>query len=211
MDDAETRPTRPATRWAGAYSKTLDWVISTAASILIVLGIAFFVITPYGIPSASMEPTLHCATPALGCESSFSDRVLACRICYLFWSPGRGDIVVFHAPARAAASCGEAGTYVKRVVGLPGDAIREDHHGFVWVNGRRLAEPYVTPQSRAEDALQHQREETKTWNVPSGEYFFMGDNRGGSCDSRVWGSVPRDALIGKAVATYWPPRRISVQ
>jgi signal peptidase I len=191
------------------FRVVIDWLVTILGAILIVLAVKQWVVNPYRIPSSSMEPTLNCARPAEGCEASTSDRVLACRICYDLSSPKRGDIVVFTAPAAAASKCGEGGTYVKRLIGLPGDAVREDDQGFIWIDGKELDEPYVQPARRAEDVRENPGYHDKTWHVPVGHYFFMGDNRGGSCDSRVWGSVPRSSLIGRVVATYWPLTRIS--
>jgi signal peptidase I len=174
-----------------------------------VLAIKAWVVNPYRIPSASMEPTLHCshAAPADGCEASHSDRVLANRLIYRFRDPHRGEIVVFRTPPAAEQECEAGGTFVKRLIGLPGETVREDEKGFIWVDGRKLDEPYIRPARRAADTAN--REET--WHVPRGEYFFMGDNRGQSCDSRRWGSVPRGNLIGPVFATYWPPKRISLR
>jgi signal peptidase I len=190
------------------YRVTIDWLVTVAGAILIVLAIKQWVINPYRIPSSSMEPTLHCARPAEGCEASFSDRVLACRLCYDLWDPARGDIIVFKTPPAAASRCGQGGTYVKRLIGLPGETVGEDGHGFISINGRRLNEPYVQPSRRQQDVQNNPGYLNKTWYVPKGQYFFMGDNRGGSCDSRAWGTVPRSNLIGKVIATYWPPQRI---
>jgi signal peptidase I len=190
---------------------TIDWLITIAGAIIIVLAIKQWVVNPYRIPSSSMEPTLHCARPALGCEAEFSDRVLACRFCYDFWSPKRGDIIVFKTPPLAAQDCGSGGTFVKRLIGLPGDEIFEDAKGNIWINGKKLNEPYISAAARKEDIENNSSHANARWYVPKGQYFFMGDNRGGSCDSRVWGSVPRKNLIGKVIATYWPPGRISVQ
>jgi signal peptidase I len=182
---------------------TIDWLVTIVGAILIVLAIKQWVINPYRIPSSSMEPTLHCARPALGCEARFSDRVLACRICYDLWSPKRGDIVVFNTPPRAAQICGSGGVFVKRLIGLPGDTW-EERDGYVYIDGKRLNESYIKPTRR--DTETHQ-----PIKIASGEYFMMGDNRMGSCDSRKWGTVPRHDLIGKVIATYWPPQRISIQ
>jgi signal peptidase I len=184
----------------------IDWGLTIALALAVVLAFEAEVAKPYRIPTASMEPTLHCAKPADSCEAHFSDRVLACEICYRFSSPARGDIVVFHAPAAAARCGGEAGVFVKRLIGLPGDTIREDNQAYIWVDGKRLDEPYVSAEARAADRQYSER----TWHVPKGEYFMMGDNRGGSCDSRTWGPVPRPSLIGRVVMTYWPPTRLSV-
>jgi signal peptidase I len=190
---------------------TIDWLITIAGAIIIVLAIKQWVVNPYRIPSSSMEPTLHCAKPDLGCQAEFSDRVLACRFCYRFWDPQRGDIIVFKTPPEAAQACGSGGTFVKRLIGLPGDNIFEDAKGFIWINGKKLDEPYISALARKQDIQNNPAHENARWSVPKGSYFFMGDNRGGSCDSRVWGSVPHGNLIGKVVATYWPPSRISVQ
>ena len=190
---------------------TLDWILTIAGAILIVLALKQWVVNPYRIPSSSMEPTLNCAKgPAFpGCLGNSSDRVLACRICLRFSAPSRGDIVVFNTPSDAATKCGEGGTFVKRVIGLPGDTIREDDNGFIAIRGPgkkefvQLKEPYLSASRRLADS-QHFGQ---TWKAGNG-YFMMGDNRPESCDSRVWGSVPRNKLIGTVFFVYWPPDRI---
>jgi signal peptidase I len=182
----------------------LDWVITVIGAVAIVLAIKAWIVNPYRIPSSSMEPTLHCARPAPFCEAHFSDRVLANRFIYHFRSPRRGEIIVFKTPPAAATACGAGGTFVKRLIGLPGDTVHEDGKGFIWIDGRKLDEPYIQSFRRAQDVDNR----NKTWHVPQGEYFFMGDNRGQSCDSRKWGAVPRKNIIGKVFFIYWPPNRI---
>jgi len=110
---------------------------------------------------------------------------------------------VFRTPPAAKAKCGEGGTFVKRIIGLPGETVSDKTGGWVYVNGRKLTEPYIKADRRMQDST------FGTWKVPNGQYFMMGDNRGSSCDSRVWGAVPRKNLIGEVFATYWPPSRIS--
>jgi signal peptidase I len=179
----------------------LDWVLTIAGAIVIVFGLKAWIVNPYRIPSSSMEPTLHCARPAAGCEARFSDRVLANRFIYRFRDPKRGEIIVFQTPPEAKIRCGAGGTFVKRLIGLPGEVVSE-RDGFVYIDGRRLDEPYLKPERR-------DHEPPRTWpRIPAGNYFFMGDNRSQSCDSRVWGSVPRKNLIGEVFFVYWPPNRL---
>src|SRR4029453_8675987 len=102
---------------------TIDWIVTIVGAIAIVLAIKAYVVNPYRIPSSSMEPTLHCAKPATGCEARFSDRVLANRLIYRFRDPKRGEIIVFETPPAARARCGAGGTFVKRLIGLPGDLV----------------------------------------------------------------------------------------
>jgi signal peptidase I len=174
-----------------------NWILTIAAAAVVVLAFEAEVAKPYRIPSASMEPTLHCARPAEGCKARFDDRVIACEVCYRFSSPHRGQIVVFNAPKDA---CGTGGTFVKRLIGMPGDDVSE-RGGYVYINGKKLSEPYIDPRMRDTYTRDYGR-------VPPGEYFFMGDNRAFSCDSRTWGAVPRKSLIGPVVVTYFPFDRI---
>jgi signal peptidase I len=179
----------------------IDWVVTIVVAVGAVLAIKAWVVNPYRIPSSSMEPTLHCAEPGAGCEARFSDRVLANRFIYHFRSPHRGEIVVFKTPPAAERCENGAGgeTFVKRIIGLPGDTVRE-RRGTIFINGKRLEETYVQPQERDQ--------RSGVWHVEPGMYFMMGDNRASSCDSRDWGDVPRANLIGPVFAVYWPPQRI---
>src|SRR5207244_7350341 len=126
-----------------------------AGAVLIVLALKAWVVNPYRIPSSSMEPTLHCARPAPGCEASGglldgSDRVLANRFIYHFRDPKRGEIIVFKTPPLAQVRCGAGGTFVKRLIGLPGERIAE-RDGIVYINDVRLNEPYRKPERRDHD------------------------------------------------------------
>lgn len=183
----------------------VDWVLTIVGAIAIVLAVKAWIVNPYRIPSSSMEQTLHCARPAPGCEARFSDRVLANRFIFHFREPQRGDIVVFDTPPKVESECNAGGTFVKRIVGLPGEAVQlrvvRDRE-FVYIDGQRLDEPYVQPENRGFGPAE-------TFRVPEGHYFLMGDNRAQSCDSRQWGGLPRDYIIGKVFLTYWPPTRIS--
>ena len=187
------------------------------AIVVIALGLALliqaFIVKPYRIPSESMEPTLV-----------IGQRVLVDRIGNRFGDPHVGDIVVFRPPAGAEQTTGPQcgtpppdgqvcidrtpeqadATFIKRVVAGPGDRIRIDD-GHVIRNGVAAREPFILPCGNVEGCT-FPREVT----VPRGEYFMMGDNRGSCDDSRFWGTVPRDWIIGGAFATYWPPNRIGL-
>jgi signal peptidase I len=174
------------------------------------LGIQAWIVKPYKIPSESMEPTLD-----------VGQRVLVNRFIYHFQDPKIGDIVVFHPPAGAdsGAECGiqhsnseacseptedeSSQNFIKRIVALPGDTLSVKE-GHPVVNGvMKKDEPYINPCGSGGACNL-----PKTITIPPDHYFMMGDNRGASDDSRFWGPVPREWIIGEAFATYWPPNRI---
>jgi signal peptidase I len=170
----------------------------------VVLAVAFVTLLKlYRIPSSSMEPTFRCARPAPGCTADRSDRVAALRVEWPIEGVGRGDIVAFNTPPRAPQLCGAGGTFVGRIVGLPGETWAQ-RSGFVFIDGRRLEEPYV-------DAERRDRQTYRSRRIPPGHYFVQGDNRGQSCDSRIWGPLPEKNLLAKALLTYWPPGRIALR
>jgi len=152
------------------------------------------------VPSSSMEPTLHCAGSP-GCESEVADELIV--------QPGsdsdvkRGDIIVFKAPPNAESVCGAGGTFIKRVVGLPGESIREND-GFFSIDGQSLDESAYIKSGRRDDR-------SGFWVVPKDSYFVVGDNRTKSCDSRAFGSVPRENITGTAVAIQRPSGRVDLQ
>jgi signal peptidase I len=125
----------------------------------------------------SMEPSLHSG-----------EYVIVNKVTYYLDEPERGDIIVFHFPRQPDQE------YIKRVIGLPGDQVRISD-GSVYVNDRRLDEPYIN----ADPAY------GGTWTVPEDQFFVLGDNRNNSSDSHDWGFVPFEFVIGKAVFVYWPP------
>jgi signal peptidase I len=145
-----------------------------------------------------MEPTIRCARASTaGCTGAADDRVVAEGPAPV----GRLEIIAFKAPPEAVSKCGNGGTFLQRVIGLPGETVREDDHGFIWVRRPgsikfvRLKESYVSARDRLSDMAHF----GLTWHVPRGGYFTMGDNRAESCDSRAWGSVPRSDVIGTVV------------
>ena len=193
----------------------LELVVVAAVALGLALALQAFIVKPYRIPSGSMLPTLH-----------IDQRILVDRIGTHFSSPKVGDIVVFHPPSSYAEGCADAAegqtqsgqdaarpcgvawgspsgeTFVKRVVGLPGDRIKI-LDGHVYRNGVREKDPYIDP-CKGVGACTF----PGTIAVPPGDYYMMGDNRGESDDSRFWGPVPTAWIIGKAFFTYWPPGRI---
>jgi signal peptidase I len=192
---------RLAARLPQPWRGIVDWVVTIVGAVAIVLAIKAWVVNPYRIPSSSMETALHCARPGSGCEAGISDRVLANRLVYHLREPERGDVVVFDTPPAAERACGEGGTFVKRLIVLPGETWRMED-GVVLIDGKRLVEPYLRADRRGFDVQQPR-------TVPPGHYVMLGDNREHSCDSRAWGTVPRENVIGKVFAVYWPPGRIS--
>jgi signal peptidase I len=116
--------------------------------------------------------------------------VVVNKVSYLFQAPERGDVIVFHYPKDTTQD------YIKRIIGLPGDTVRTDQT-HVWVDGVLLNEPYISMPVNPDVT-------TNTWKIPSGDYFVLGDNRPVSDDSRYWGFVPKDLIVGKAMFVYWP-------
>jgi signal peptidase I len=188
-------------------------VFVVAVAICLALGVQAWAVKPYQIPSGSMEPTLD-----------IGQRVLVNRVTYHLSDPDIGDVVVFHPPAGAenGDKCGARTTYnpgkeacpeptpeessenfIKRIVAGPGDRLYI-RNGNPIVNGRPIDQTWDTEPCGGGTACNLPEEIT----IPPDHYFMMGDNRGSSDDSRFWGPVPRDWIIGQAFATYWPPDRL---
>jgi signal peptidase I len=203
----------PLGRVPQPWRHLIDWAVTISVAVLFVLTFEAQVAKPFRIPSSSMENTLNCAEPGEGCRGSSDDRVLAFRLLYDFESPQRGQMVVFNAPAAASKCSAEDGgmTFVKRIIGLPGETVREARRGFIWIREpgsstwTKLEEHHWVARANRRADFEHFG---RTWHVPDGEYFMLGDNRGNSCDSRTWGAVPRGNLIGPVVLRYWPLDRI---
>jgi signal peptidase I len=181
----------------------VEWVVTLLVAAVVVLAVEVEVAQPFRVPTASMEPTLQCAKPGIGCTGRLNDRVIVAKVTYKFRDPHRFEIAVFHAPPLAKVRCDEGGTFLKRVIGLPGEQVSEKN-GFFYVDGKKLNEPYETPYTRDAETMSWARDGPK-------QYFVMGDYRIDSCDSRTWGSVSRSAFIGPVVATYWPPTRWTIR
>lgn len=163
------------------------WVlIKEIAFILIIAYILAFllktlIIQPFMIPSGSMEPTLYAG-----------DYVLVSKFIYKLKEPARGDIVVFEAPFDSQKD------YIKRVIAAGGESV-EVKSGTVYINGKKIEEPYVI---NAQDLSNF-----GPIIVPEDKLFVMGDNRPNSQDSRIFGPIPENVVLGKAILIYWPLQR----
>jgi signal peptidase I len=188
-------------------STLLRFLLIVLSIVGVLLVLAAITSKLYRIPTSSMEPTLHCPKGSgnPGCLGEAHDRIAVSKVLYDVRDPERGDIVAYRLPQRAAKRCGApaGSTFVHRIIGLPGErvAVRK---GVVFVDGRRLTEAYIAAGRRGSGS-------SAAREIAKDQYLVLGDNRAQSCDSRVWGLVARDRLIGPRIATYWPWDRISIR
>jgi signal peptidase I len=165
-------------------NRLLRWlveiVVIVAAAFALALLVQQFLVKPFAIPSPSMEPTLV-----------KGDRVLVNRLAYRFRSPEVGDVIVFHPSNQEPGS----DPFIKRVVAVGGDTVAV-HDGLLYVNGLAQDEAYVKEYPIVGDS--------REVRIPEGSVWAMGDNRNNSGDSRVFGPVDEDAIMGVAFAIYWP-------
>jgi signal peptidase I len=154
-------------------------VLETAVLTLLLFMAVRLTVQNFKVDGPSMMPTLQ-----------NSEYILVDKAEYYLHPPRRGDVIVFIAPPNTSTD------YVKRVIGIPGDTVRVDADGIVYVNGVRITEPYTADHDNPYPP--------NTWKLAANQYFVLGDNRGDSSDSRAWGPVPRSYIIGKAALVYWP-------
>jgi signal peptidase I len=179
----------PSDRAARKRRVAIEWVVLIVAALVIAFLIKTFLFQAFYIPSESMVPTLK-----------VGDRVLVNKLSYDLHDINRGDIIVFRAPP--AAQSGNIEDLVKRVIGLPGDTIEARDDGRVYVNDRRLDEPYLPDGTRTTNLPR--------MKIPAGHLFMMGDNRAASKDSRVFGTIKESAVIGRVFVRIWPPGDIGL-
>lgn len=156
-------------------------IVETVVLTILMFLVIRLAVQNFNVDGMSMEPNLH-----------NQELILVDKWSYLFHPPTRGDVIVFVAPPNPKQD------YVKRVIGLPGDVISVQGTSII-VNGRTLSEGYVDPhrQGNPFPAFSNRI-------VPPNAYFVLGDNRAGSSDSRDWGCVPKENIVGRAALVYWP-------
>jgi len=165
----------------------ISWLRDLSVSVVIAIIVILFLYQPVKVEGTSMTPSLV-----------NDERIFINKFVYRFGISDivRGDTIVFWAPEDSTKS------YIKRVIGVPGDVV-EIVDGTVILNGQRQEEPYIRDEYR--DRISMTRR-----TVEPAHYFVLGDHRNSSNDSRSWGTVPRDAIYGKAVFVYWPLDRLGL-
>jgi signal peptidase I len=180
--DADDPAAKPRRRWRRTI---LEWLGVIGGGIAIALLVEAFLIQAFWIPSPSMEPTLD-----------VGDRVLVNKLSYKLHDVHRGDVVVFERPPGASTGeDGEIKDLIKRVIAVEGDTI-EAKQGVVYVNGERLDEDYLEPGTPTK--------ELPPETIPADHVFVMGDNRTNSEDSRVFGPIDVDDIVGRAFIRVLP-------
>jgi signal peptidase I len=181
-EDAEDADAKPRRRWRRTI---LEWLGVIGGGIAIALLVEAFLIQAFWIPSPSMEPTLE-----------VGDRVLVNKLSYKFHDVNRGDVVVFERPPGASTGQNdEIKDLIKRVVAVGGDTI-EAKEGNVYVNGDQIDEDYLEPGTPTDNL--------PPTTIPEGQVFVMGDNRTNSEDSRIFGPIDEDAIVGRAFIRVLP-------
>ncbi|GLI67270.1 hypothetical protein VaNZ11_011453 [Volvox africanus] len=168
-----------------------DDLLTIALAVAISYGIRTFVAEPRFIPSLSMYPTFD-----------VGDRLIAEKVTYRFIrDPVPGDVIIFHPPKEISPEptiFGDDNVYIKRVVAVEGDTI-EVRNGRTYVNDVLRNEPFIAEQPLYE---------MPRLVVPPGDVFVMGDNRNNSYDSHLWGPLPKENIVGRAIVKYWPPWKV---
>ncbi len=194
----EDRPTQgKLERLFGPTGATIvEWASVIAGAIVLALVVKIFILQAFYIPSPSMYPTLK-----------VGDRVLVNKLSYRLHDVNRGDVVVFERPPSEEIST--IPDLIKRVIGLPGDSVTF-RDGEVFINGERLAEPYLPPgvTTTADFAPNHCTVEAPCL-VPPGDVWVMGDNRNDSKDSRYFGPIEQRTIVGRAFVIVWPFNRVA--
>jgi signal peptidase I len=162
-----------------------DWAKTIVIAIILALLIRTTIVGSYFVPTGSMEPTI-----------GIGDRLLGCKFLYWFTAPEPGDIIVFEPPPEAHTTVPR---FVKRVVAVGGDTV-EVTHGTLYVNGKRVEEPYAA----------HPHYNLPPIKVPRDSLFVLGDNRNNSADGHVWGFLPKANVEAKIVFRFWPLMRIGI-
>ena len=178
----EAPPSGEAEKHRSGLKSLVEWVIVLGGALLVAFVVKTFLIQAFYIPSSSMESTLL-----------IGDRVLVNKLSYNFGEVERGDIVVFERPPQDTGNP-DIKDLIKRVIALPGETV-EVRDGQVFVDGRRVDEPYL----RANDGAN-----VEPQKIPAGHFWVMGDNRGQSKDSRFFGPIPEDLIVGRAFVRIWP-------
>ena len=187
-------------------------VVDLILTVAIAVGIAYlvqaFIVKPYRVPSGSMEPTI-----AIG------ERIIAARFTMRFTDPSRDQIIVFHPNGVGGdvydTETASSQTFVKRLVGMPGETIGATGDRTYVCSGERPAEGGSIKDTPGcafldEPFVSSPQDDFGPVQIPDDRYFMMGDNRSDSDDSRNWGPITRDQMIGTAFMSYWPPSRISI-
>ncbi len=167
---------QPPRKRSGCFRFLVDILETLVLSVVLFVGINA-VSARIRVDGESMVPTLV-----------NGEYIIISRLSYRLGTPQRGDIIVFHFPRNTQEE------YIKRIIGLPGDEV-QIKNGQIYINGQHLDESYI-----------HQPwDYNGSWRVPAGQLFVLGDNRNNSSDSRDWGTVAMDYVVGKAILVYWPP------
>ena len=162
----------------------MDFLETIVVALSIFVVVYLFLVQPHEVKGISMEPTLH-----------NNEYILTDKISYKLREVKRGDIVIFKSPKNPEQD------YIKRIIGLPSERVKIQN-GSVFVDGKKIDEPYLRdltflyPGSFMQEGLEI--------DIPTGKYFVLGDNRPRSSDSREFGPIQKDIIIGKAFFRYWP-------
>jgi signal peptidase I len=173
----------------------LDLVETVAISLSIFLVIYLFLMQPHQVNGQSMLPNFQ-----------DGEHVMTDKISYKFREPMRGEVVVFHAPPAAGCVEGTGCDFIKRIIAVPGDKVAV-HDNAIWINGQKLPEPYIPDDFEILPGRATLNEEIY---LGPDEYFVSGDNRPHSSDSRFWGPITKDEIVGRVFLRYWPISEIEL-